>query len=452
MSARAASKPFYTHLYVQVLIGIAIGVALGYFWPTAGVAVKPLGDGFIRLIRMIIAPIIFGTVVVGIAKMGDMKKVGRIGLTALIYFEVVSTLALVIGLIVINALRPGVGINADPATLDVSSVKAYANSAQALTATDFLMNIIPATVVGAFASGDILQVLFFSVLFGLALLHFGEKARGLVGIIDEVTHAMFGVVAIIMRAAPIGAFGAIAFTIGQYGIGTLFSLGKLMASFYATCLLFITLILGSVAAWAGFNIFKFIRYIKEELLIVLGTASSETVLPRMMAKLENLGCSKSVVGLVIPTGYSFNLDGTSIYMTMGAIFIAQATNTELSLTQQLGILAVLLLTSKGAAAVVGGGFVTLAATLATIPTIPVAGLALIVGIDRFMAEARSLTNLIGNGVATIAVAKWDGSLNARRMNRVLNGQSADSDEESDEPERLVVAEAHAGSKVGGRLR
>ena len=452
MTVRAASKPFYTHLYVQVLMGIAIGVALGYFWPAAGVSVKPLGDGFIRLIRMIIAPIIFGTVVVGIAKMGDMKKVGRIGLTALIYFEIVSTLALVIGLIVINVLQPGAGINADPATLDISSVKAYANSAQALTATDFLMNIIPATVVGAFASGDILQVLFFSVLFGLALLHFGEKGRGLVGIIDEVTHAMFGVVAIIMRAAPIGAFGAIAFTIGQYGIGTLFSLGKLMAAYYATCLLFITLILGSVAAWAGFNIFKFIKHIKEELLIVLGTASSEPVLPRMMAKLEHLGCSKSVVGLVIPTGYSFNLDGTSIYMTMGAIFIAQATNTDLSVTQQLGILAVLLLTSKGAAAVVGGGFVTLAATLATIPTIPVAGLALIVGIDRFMAEARSLTNLIGNGVATIAVAKWDGSLNARRMNRVLNGQSVDPDEESDEPERLLVAEAHAGSKVGARLR
>jgi aerobic C4-dicarboxylate transport protein len=450
MTTRTA-KPFYTHLYVQVLIGIALGVALGYLWPSTGAAMRPLGDGFIRLIRMIIAPIIFGTVVVGIAKMGDMKNVGRIGLTAIVYFEVVSTLALVIGLVVINVLQPGVGINADPATLDASAVKAYANSAQALTATDFLMNIIPATVVGAFANGEILQVLFFSVLFGLALLHFGEKGRGGDGINDEETHAMFGVVAIIMRVAPIGAFGAIAFTIGQYGIGTLFSLGKLMAAYYATCFLFITLILGGVAWWAGFNIFKFIRHIKEELLIVLGTASSEPVLPRMMAKLEHLGCSKSVVGLVIPTGYSFNLDGTSIYMTMGAIFIAQATNTELSMTQQLGILAVLLLTSKGAAAVVGGGFVTLAATLATMPTIPVAGLALIVGIDRFMAEARSLTNLIGNGVATIAVAKWDGSLNTRRMNRVLNGQSPDPDEESDEPERLLVTEAHAGSKAGARL-
>jgi len=441
MTAKAAPKPLYTHLYVQVLTGIAIGVALGYFWPATGAAMKPLGDGFIRLIRMIIAPIIFGTVVVGIAKMGDMKNVGRIGLTALIYFEIVSTIALVIGLIVINVLQPGAGINADPATLDVASVKAYASSAQALSATDFLMNIIPATVVGAFATGEILQVLFFSVLFGLALLHF-----------DEVTHALFGVVALIMRAAPIGAFGAMAFTIGQYGIGTLFSLGKLMAAFYTTCLLFIFVVLGSIAAWAGFSIFKFIKYIKEELLIVLGTASSETVLPRMMAKLEHLGCSKSVVGLAIPTGYSFNLDGTSIYMTMGAIFIAQATNADLSLGQQLGVLAVLLLTSKGAAAVTGGGFVTLAATLATIPTIPVAGLALIVGIDRFMSEARSLTNLIGNGVATVVIAKWDGSLNARRMNRILNGQSPDPDEVSDEPERVLVEEAHAGSKAGARLR
>ena len=451
MTAKAAAKPFYTHLYVQVLTGIAIGIVLGYFWPATGAAMRPLGDGFIRLIRMIIAPIIFGTVVVGIARMGDMKNVGRIGLLALIYFEVVSTIALVIGLVVINVVQPGVGINADPATLDANAVKAYASTAQQLSATDFVMNIIPPTVVGAFASGEILQVLFFSILFGLALLHFGERGRGLVGIIDEVTHALFGVVAIIMRAAPIGAFGAIAFTIGQYGIGTLFSLGKLMATFYATCLLFIIIVLGAVAAWAGFSLFKFIRHIKEELLIVLGTSSSETVLPRMMAKLENLGCAKSVVGLVIPTGYSFNLDGTSIYMTMGAIFIAQATNTELSVGQQLGVLAVLLLTSKGAAAVAGGGFVTLAATLSTIPTIPVAGLALIVGIDRFMSEARSLTNLIGNGVATVAVAKWDGSLNTRRMKRILDGKAADPDEVSDEPERALVTEAHAGSKAGARL-
>jgi aerobic C4-dicarboxylate transport protein len=437
--SQATEKPLYTHLYFQVLTGIAIGVLLGYFWPSTAAAMRPFGDGFIRLIRMIIAPIIFGTVVVGVAKMGDMRNVGRIGVRALIYFEIVSTLALVIGLVIINIYRPGAGINADPQTLDAKAVSAYTSSAEHLSTVDFLMNVIPTTVVDAFAKGEILQVLFFSVLFGLALLHFGEKGRGLVGIIDEFTHALFGVVAIIMRLAPIGAFGAMAFTIGQYGIGTLFSLGKLMAGFYATCLLFIFVVLGSIAAWAGFSIFKFIAYIKEELLIVLGTSSSESVLPRMMAKLENLGCSKSVVGLVIPTGYSFNLDGTSIYMTMAAIFIAQATNTPLSLGQQLGVLAVLLLTSKGAAAVTGGGFVTLAATLSTIPTIPVAGLALIIGIDRFMSEARALTNLIGNGVGTVVVAKWDGALNSRRMNRILDGKAPDDEE----PERILVAASHS---------
>jgi len=436
---RGTKKPIYTHLYFQVLTGIAIGVLLGYFWPSTGAAMRPLGDGFIRLIRMIIAPIIFGTVVVGISKMGDMKNVGRIGVRALIYFEVVSTLALVIGLVIINIYKPGAGINADPATLDTKAVAAYTSTAQNLSTVDFVMNIIPATVVDAFAKGEILQVLFFSVLFGLALLHFGEKGRGLVGIIDEVTHALFGVVAIIMRAAPIGAFGAMAFTIGQYGIGTLFSLGKLMAGFYATCLLFVFVVLGTIAAWTGFSILKFISYIKEELLIVLGTSSSESVLPRMMVKLENLGCSKSVVGLVIPTGYSFNLDGTSIYMTMAAIFIAQATNTPLTVGQQLGVLAVLLLTSKGAAAVTGGGFVTLAATLSTIPTIPVAGLALIIGIDRFMSEARALTNLIGNGVGTVVIAKWDGALNTRRMNQILDGKAPDDEE----PERILVARAHS---------
>lgn len=436
---RGTKKPIYTHLYFQVLTGIAIGVLLGYFWPSTGAAMRPLGDGFIRLIRMIIAPIIFGTVVVGISKMGDMKNVGRIGVRALIYFEVVSTLALLIGLVIINIYKPGAGINADPATLDTKAVAAYTSTAQNLSTVDFVMNIIPATVVDAFAKGEILQVLFFSVLFGLALLHFGEKGRGLVGIIDEVTHALFGVVAIIMRAAPIGAFGAMAFTIGQYGIGTLFSLGKLMAGFYATCLLFVFVVLGTIAAWTGFSILKFISYIKEELLIVLGTSSSESVLPRMMVKLENLGCSKSVVGLVIPTGYSFNLDGTSIYMTMAAIFIAQATNTPLTVGQQLGVLAVLLLTSKGAAAVTGGGFVTLAATLSTIPTIPVAGLALIIGIDRFMSEARALTNLIGNGVGTVVIAKWDGALNTRRMNQILDGKAPDDEE----PERILVARAHS---------
>ena len=445
--ARAMNpKPLYTHLYFQVLTGIVLGVMVGYFRPSTGAALRPLGDGFIKLIRMIIAPIIFSTVVVGIAKMGDMKNVGRIGVKALVYFEVVSTLALVIGLVVINVLKPGVGINANPAALNASAVATYTSTAQQLSTIDFLLNIIPTTVVDAFAKGEILQVLFFSVLFGLALLHFGDKGRTLVGMIDEFSHVLFGVVGLIMRVAPIGAFGAMSFTIGQYGIGTLFSLGKLMACFYATCLLFVILVLGGIAAWTGFSLFKLIRYIKEEILIVLGTASSESVLPRMMAKLEHLGCSKSVVGLVIPTGYSFNLDGTSIYMTMAAIFIAQATNTPLTLGQQLGILGVLLLTSKGAATVTGAGFVTLAATLSAIHTIPVAGLALIIGIDRFMSEARSITNLIGNGVGTVVIANWDGALNKRRMTRILNGETA---QEADQPEEVLVSDARTAA-AGGR--
>jgi aerobic C4-dicarboxylate transport protein len=430
--------PVYSHLYFQVLVGILLGVIVGYLWPKTGASLRPLGDGFIKLIRMMIAPIIFSTVVVGIAKMGDMKSVGRIGIRALVYFEIVSTLALLIGLVIINVLQPGVGINADPATLDAKAIAAYTTNAQHLSTVEFLLNIIPATIVDAFAKGDILQVLLFSVLFGLALLRVGERGRPLVGFLEEFSHVLFGVVGLIMRVAPIGAFGAMAFTIGQYGIGALFSLGKLMASFYATCLVFIVFVLGGIAAWTGFSLFKFIRYIKEEILIALGTSSSEPVLPRMMAKLEHLGCSKSLVGLVIPTGYSFNLDGTSIYMTMAAIFIAQATNTPLSVGQQMGILAVLLLTSKGAAAVPGGGFVTLAATLSAIPTIPVAGLALIVGIDRFMSECRTITNLIGNGVGTVAIAGWDGALNRKRMARVLDGETA---QEADHPEELLAADA-----------
>jgi aerobic C4-dicarboxylate transport protein len=435
-------KPLYTQLYFQVLAGIILGVAVGYLWPSTGAALRPLGDGFIKLIRMMIAPIIFSTVVVGIAKMGDMKSVGRIGIRALVYFEIVSTVALLIGLVVINLVQPGVGINADPATLDAKAVAAYTSTAQHLSTVEFLLNIIPLTIVDAFAKGEILQVLLFSVLFGVALLHVGEKGRTLIGFIDEFSHVLFGIVGIIMRVAPIGAFGAIAFTIGQYGIGTLFSLGKLMACFYATCLLFIVVVLGTIARWTGFSLFKFIRYIKEEILIALGTSSSEPVLPRMMAKLEHLGCSKSLVGMVIPTGYSFNLDGTSIYMTMAAIFIAQATNTSLSLQQQMGLLGVLLLTSKGAAAVTGGGFVTLAATLSVIPTIPVAGLALIVGIDRFMSECRTITNLIGNGVGTVAIAAWDGGLNRRRMSRVLDGETP---QEADHPEEVLVSDARAAA-------
>jgi aerobic C4-dicarboxylate transport protein len=435
-----AHQPLYSRLYFQVVTGIALGIALGHLYPEVGTAMKPFGDGFIKLIKMVIAPIIFGTVVVGIAKMGDMKNVGRIGIKALIYFELVSTLALIIGLIVVNVMKPGAGINADPRALDTSAVASYATNAKSLTAVDFLLNIVPATVVDAFAKGEILQVLLFSVLFGLALLHVGEKSRPLIAVIDQFTHGMFGIVSMIMRLAPIGAFGAMAFTIGQYGLGALLSLGALMAGFYATCLLFVFVVLGLIARAAGFSLWKFLAYIKEEILIVLGTSSSESVLPRIMAKLEHLGCAKPVVGLVIPTGYSFNLDGTSIYMTMAALFIAQATNTPLSFGQQAGILGVLLLTSKGAAGVTGSGFITLAATLSTIPTLPVAGLALLIGIDRFMSEARAITNLIGNGVGTVVIAKWEKAVDTRRMARILNGETP---AEADTPEQLLVGEAHA---------
>jgi aerobic C4-dicarboxylate transport protein len=405
---------------------------------------KPLGDGFIKLIRMVIAPIIFGTIVVGIAKMGNMKEVGRVGIKALVFFEVVSTLALIIGLVVVDVALPGAGINADAKTLDASKIATYTAGASHLTVVEFLMNIIPNTVVDAFAKGDILQVLCFSLMFGMALLHLGEKSRAFVHMVDEFTHGMFGVVSIIMWTAAIGSFGAIAFTIGQFGIGTLVSLGKLLADVVLTCVLFVVVILGLISAWAGVNLWKFLKYIKEEILIVAGTSSSETVLPRLMATLEHLGCAKSVVGLVIPTGYSFNLDGTSIYMTMAAIFIAQATNTHLTLGQQLGILAVLLLTYKGAAAVTGGGFVTLAATLSAIPVLPVAGLALLLGIDPFMSRARSFTNLVGNAVGTLVVAKWEGALDLRRMNRILNGET---EEEADEPEKVLIAEVHGRDRT-----
>jgi len=436
-SKTAARQPFYSRLYFQVVTGIVLGVLLGHFWPETGAEMRPLGDGFIKLIKMMIAPIIFCTVVVGLAKMGDMKEVGRVGLKALVYFEVVSTLALIVGLIVVNVLKPGAGINADPATLNATSVSAYASTAQSLTTTQFLLNIIPTTIVDAFAKGEILQVLLFSVFFGLALLGFGEKGKGLISFLDQLGHVLFAIIGMIMRFAPIGAFGAMAFTIGEYGIGTLFSLGKLMAGVYLTCLLFVFVVLGSIARWAGFSLWKLLKYIKEEILIVLGTSSSETVLPCMMAKFEHLGCAKPVVGLVIPTGYSFNLDGTSIYMTMAAVFVAQATNTNLSVGQQLGILGVLLLTSKGAAGVTGSGFITLAATLSAIPTIPVAGLALLIGVDRFMSEARAITNLIGNAVAVVFVSKWDNALDSRRMHRILNGESV---LEAEEPEEMLLAD------------
>jgi aerobic C4-dicarboxylate transport protein len=418
------SRPFYTHLYVQVLVAITAGILLGYFYPDAGEAMKPLGDGFIKLIKMLIAPIIFCTVVLGIAGMEDMKKVGKTGAFALLYFEVVSTLALVIGLVVVNVVKPGAGMNRDAATLDTEAVQQYTGSHSLQSVTEFLLNVIPSSVVDAFAKGDILQVLLFSVLFGFALHAFGRESV-LFQMIERFSKVMFAIVGYIMKLAPIGAFGAMAFVIGRYGLETLVSLGKLMACFYATCLVFIFGVLGVIARVHGFSIVRFIRYIREELLIVLGTSSSESVLPRMLTKMEGLGVQKSVVGLVIPTGYSFNLDGTSIYLTMAAVFIAQATNSQLDLVQQLTLLLVLLLTSKGAAGVTGSGFIVLAATLSAVGTVPVAGVALILGIDRFMSEARALTNLIGNGVATVVVGKWCKSVDEAKLNEQLSPASAE---------------------------
>lgn len=415
-------KPFYKVLYVQVLIAIVLGVLLGVFYPELGTAMKPLGDGFIKLIKMIIAPVIFCTVVAGIAGMQDMKKIGRVGGKALIYFEVVSTFALAIGLIVANVAKPGAGFNVDPAHLDSSSIAQYTTNAHAQTTTEFIMHIIPTTFVDAFATGNILQVLLVAILFGFALSMMGERGRPVTKLIDDVSHVIFGIVNIVMKVAPIGAFGAMAFTIGKYGIASLLPLAKLMGSFYLTCALFVFVVLGLIAKFTGFSIFKFIKYIKEELLIVLGTSSSESALPNLMRKLEKLGCSKPVVGLVVPTGYSFNLDGTNIYMTMAALFVAQATNTDLTLTQELTILLVAMLTSKGASGITGAGFITLAATLAVVPTIPVAGMALILGIDRFMSEARALTNFVGNGVATVVVSKWEKELDSQRMDDVLSGR------------------------------
>jgi len=406
-------------LYVQVLIGIAAGVILGFVAPERGAAMRPLGDGFIKLVKMLIAPIVFSTVVVGIAHMGAMKEVGRIGMRALLYFEAVSTLALVIGMVVVNIVQPGSGLTIDPASLDMKTVSSYASASKGLTTIDFILNIIPNTVVDAFARGEILQVLLFSVLFGLSALALGKSVQPLVAVLDQAGRALFGIVGIVMRLAPIGAFGAMAFTVGRYGVGTLVSLGQLMLAMYATCLLFVFVVLGAIARATGFSLVKFLKYISEEILIVLGTSSSESALPKIMEKLERIGCAKPIVGLVVPTGYSFNLDGTSIYMTMAALFVAQASGVHLSFGEQLSLLAVLLLTSKGAAAVTGSGFVTLAATLSAFPNIPVAGLALLLGVDRFMSEARSITNLIGNAVATMVIARWDGSLDMVRVRRVL---------------------------------
>jgi aerobic C4-dicarboxylate transport protein len=419
MQTVGARAPWYRSLYAQVLFAIAVGVLLGHFAPATGAAMKPLGDAFIKLIKMIIAPVIFCTVVIGIAGSEDMKRVGRTGGLALLYFEVVSTVALVVGLVIVNVVQPGAGMNVDVKSLDTGAVAAYTGPGKMEGLKDFLLHIIPSTMVDAFAKGEILQVLLIAILFGIALQQVGGRVSNVYALIEKTSEILFAIVKIIMYVAPIGAFGAMAFTVGNYGLGSLLSLAKLMGTFYLTCLVFVFVVLGGIARVHGFHIWKFLRYIREELLIVLGTSSSEAALPRMMAKMEGLGAGKSTVGLVIPTGYSFNLDGTSIYLTMAAVFVAQATNTPMTVWQQLTLLAVLMLTSKGAAGVTGSGFIVLAATLSAVGNVPVGGLALILGIDRFMSEARALTNVVGNGVAAVVVAKWTGDLDEKRMRERL---------------------------------
>jgi aerobic C4-dicarboxylate transport protein len=421
MPTPSAHPPFFRTLYFRVIAGIVLGIALGVAYPQTGAAMKPLGDGFIKLIRMMIAPIIFFTVVGGIANIGDMRRLGRVGLKALVYFEVVTTIALLVGLVVVKVVQPGAGVNADPATLDPAAIRQYTSSAQQLHGVDFLLNIIPDAMVGAFARGEILQVLLVAILFGVALSAY-EGRKPVLDAVEALTHLCFRVIGLIMQAAPLGAFGAMAFTIGKYGLATLLPLGKLLACVYITCAVFVFGGLGLIARLHGFSLWKFVKYIKEELLIVLGTSSSEAALPRLILKLEKLGCSKPVVGLVVPSGYSFNLDGTAIYLTIAALFVAQATNTHLTAGQEFTLLLVLMLTSKGAAAVTGGGFITLAATLSSLGTVPVAGIALLLGVDRFMSEMRALTNLIGNGVATVVVAVWERSFDRARAERVLNGE------------------------------
>jgi aerobic C4-dicarboxylate transport protein len=413
-------------LYFQVLVAIALGIALGVLWPHFAQQLQPLGDGFIKLIRLLIAPIIFCTVVTGIAGMAKLRDVGKAGGLALIYFEVLTTLALVIGLLVVNLVKPGAGINADPASLDTRAISQYVAPAAMPGVTEFILNIIPATFFGAFASGDVLQTLLLAVLFGFALHALGGRENLIYGMVDKFGQVLFVIVGYIMRLAPLGALGAMAFTVGRYGAESLLGLARLMGCFYLTCILFVLCVLGLIARLHGFSILAFIRYIRDELFIVLGTSSSESVLPRMLGKMEDLGVKKPIVGLVIPAGYSFNLDGTAIYLTMAALYIAQATNTPLTLGHQLTLLAVLLLTSKGAAAVTGSGFIVLAASLSAVGHVPVAGVALILGVDRFMSEARALTNLVGNGVATLVVAKWCGELDEVRMKAVLGGERAAS--------------------------
>ena len=418
--------PLYRNLYAQVLTGIALGILLGVVAPETGAAMRPLGDGFIKLIRMLIGPIVFTTIVVGLAQMGEMKEVGRIGLRATIYFETISNVALVIGMVVVNVLQPGVGLKVTPTEADIKAAASYGAAAtqQDQTWVSFLLNLIPTTIVDAFARGDILQVLLVSIVAGVALLSLGERARTLVTVLEQLGQLVFAMVGIIMRFAPIGAFGAMAFTVGRYGLGSLISLGALMAGVYITCALFVVIVLGTILRICGLSLVRFIRYIGEEIILVLGTSSSESALPRLMAKMERLGCSKPVVGLVVPAGYSFNLDGTAIYMSMAAIFVAQVSGVDLSFREQLSILAILMLTSNGAAGVTGSGFITLAATLTAIPAIPSAALALLVGVDRFMSEVRAVTNLIGNAVATVAIARWDNALDMERARAVLADPSA----------------------------
>ncbi len=409
-----------SRFYLLVLAAIVLGACIGHFAPDVGVALKPLGDGFIALVKMLIAPVIFLTVVLGIAGVSDVKKVGRVGAKAILYFEVVSTFALAIGLLVVNLLKPGAGFNADPATLDAGAVAKYAQAAHEQGTVQFLLHIIPKTFTDAFTGGgDLLQVLLLAVMFGFAMMAIGEKAKPVMTFFEAASQIFFRMIGMVMKLAPIGAGGAMAFTIGKYGIDSLGPLMKLMGSFYLTCALFVLIVLGAIAKFTGFSILKFLAYIREELLLVLGTSSSESALVPLMQKLERLGCSKGVVGLVVPSGYSFNLDGTNIYLTMAAIFVAQALNVELTLTQELTLLAVAMLTSKGASGVTGAGFITLAATLAVVPSVPVAGLALILGVDRFMSEARAITNIIGNGVATIVVANWEKELDKGALNREL---------------------------------
>ena len=431
------------HLYVQVIIAIMLGALVGHFWPDVGESLKPLGDGFIKLVKMIIAPVIFLTIVTGIAGMREMASVGRVAGKAFAYFLFFSTLALIIGLVVANVVRPGDGMNVDPATLDAGAVATYSSQAHETSITGFLLDIIPMTMLSAFTSGSILQVLFVAILFGITLSLTGRAAAPVLDMLERLSLVVFRLVGLLMRAAPIGAFGAIAFTIGAYGIGTLVNLGALIATFYLTSLLFVLVVLGAMARIAGFSILKLIRYLKEELLLVLGTSSSEAALPNLIDKMERAGCARSVVGLVVPTGYSFNLDGTNIYMTLAALFIAQAVGVELSLWDQLALLLVAMISSKGAAGVTGAGFITLAATLSIVPTVPLAGMALILGIDRFMSECRSLTNFIGNAVATVVVAKWDGALDKAKLDAALAGHPAPSIPGKSEARREIEEELDA---------